>query len=79
MPSGAEWIFHAPYLTDPSLISDPLASAMSHAAGRYAPRYRFAELYLNERRSGPSDATLALINYFGIYNILGRIASILIG
>lgn len=73
MPSGAEWIFQAPYLTDTALINNPLASAMSHAAGRYASRHRFAELYLNERRSGRPDATLAPTNYFGIYNIMERI------
>ena len=73
MPSGAEWVFHAPYITDSSLINNPLASEMSHAAGRYAPHYRSVELYLNQRPSGLSQATVAPTNYFGVYNILQRI------
>ena len=73
MPTGAEWVFHAPYLTDTSLINDPLASAMSLAAGRYAPHFRSVELYLNQRPSGQSLATVAPTNYFGVYNILQRI------
>ncbi len=73
MPPGSEWTFHAPYLTDTSLIADPLASAMSEAAGRYASRFRSAELYLNERASGQIQATIAPTNYFGVYNIFERI------
>ncbi|MBI2948733.1 MAG: lamin tail domain-containing protein [Verrucomicrobia bacterium] len=73
MPPGSEWTFHAPYSTDTSLIADPFASSMSQAAGRYAARFRFAELYLNERPSGNPQATIAPTNYFGVYNILERI------
>lgn len=74
MPAGTEWTFHAPYFTDTTLIADPLASSMSQAAGRYAARFRFAELYLNERPSGTPQATIAPTNYFGVYNILERIS-----
>ncbi len=73
LPSGAEWVFHAPYLTDISLINNPMASAMSLAAGRYAPHYAFAELYLNQRPGSQSTAMVAPTNYFGVYNILQRI------
>jgi len=73
MPAHAEWTFHAPYSTDTSLIADPFASSLMHAAGRYAARFRFAELYLNERASGQPLATIAPTNYFGVYNILERI------
>jgi hypothetical protein len=73
MPTGAEWVFHAPYMTDVSLINNPLASAMSHAAGRYAPHCRSAELYLNQRPGSQALATVGLTNYFGVYNILQRI------
>lgn len=73
MPDGAEWVFHAPYTYDPSLIHNPLASEMSNGIDRYAGRYRFAEIYLNERASTNAQSTMAPANYFGVYNIIERI------
>jgi hypothetical protein len=73
MPEAAEWVFHAPFSFDPSLIHNPFASEMSNGIGRYAGRYRFAEIYLNERASTNTQSTLAPGNYFGVYNIIERI------
>ena len=73
LPEGAEWVFHAPYSFDPSLIHNPFASEMTQSLGRYAGRYRFAEIYLNEKASTNSQATLLPANYFGVYNIIERI------
>lgn len=73
MPTASQWVFHAPYNFDPSMFHNPLASDMSNEIGRYASRYRFAELYLNESVSTNSKAILAPNNYFGFYNILEHI------
>lgn len=73
MPKGSEWVFHAPFNFDPSLFHNPLASQMSQDVGRYASRYRFAEVYLNEGASTSTNSIVAPRNYFGVYNILERI------
>ncbi|MBL9169979.1 MAG: immunoglobulin domain-containing protein [Verrucomicrobiales bacterium] len=73
MPEGSEWVFHAPFNFDPSLFHNPLASQMSEDIGRYASRYRFAEVYLNEGASTSTNSIIAPRNYFGVYNIMERI------
>lgn len=73
MPSDSEWVFHAPYNFDPSLFHNPLASDMSFEAGRYAGRYRLAELYLNENAATTTNAAIRPSQYFGVYNIIERV------
>lgn len=73
MPSASEWVFHGPYQFDPSLIHNPFASEMSTGIGRYAGRYRFAEIYLNEKSATNAASVIVPQNYFGLYNILERI------
>jgi hypothetical protein len=51
MPEDADWVLHAPY-TDKTLMRSALAYGTSRAIGRYAPRTRFVELYLNDRYRG---------------------------
>lgn len=51
MPEDGDWVLHAPY-TDKTLMRNALAYATSRAIGRFAPRTRFVELYLNERYRG---------------------------
>lgn len=70
MPAESDWVFHAPYNFDPSLIHNPLAFEMSHRLGRYSPRYRFAEVFVNASTAGGSVAST---HYVGVYNILEKI------
>lgn len=51
MPEGGDWVLHAPY-SDKTLMRNALAYGTSRAIGRYAPRTRFVELFLNERYRG---------------------------
>lgn len=62
MPDGADWVLYAPNNFEPILIHNPLAYELSNQIGRYAPRTRFVEVYLNTGGGAVSSA-----NYNGIY------------
>ena len=70
MPAESDWVFHAPYNFDPALIRNPLAFEMSSQLDRYAPRYRFVEVFTNSRNA---DALNMRTHYAGVYNILEKI------
>lgn len=67
LPSDSDWILYAPY-TDKSLIRDVLAYELSRSIGRYAPRTRFVELYLNR---GNTDLEAA--DYQGVYVLMEKV------
>ena len=46
MPSESDWVLHGPY-SDKSLMRNALAYELGRQLGRYQPRTRFVELYLN--------------------------------
>lgn len=46
MPRENDWVFHGPY-TDKSLMRNVLAYHLGNKTGRWNPRTRFFELYLN--------------------------------
>ena len=73
MPSHSDWVFHAPYFFDRSLIHNPLAFAMSNAIGRWAPRNRMAEVFVDVDGAALSFNNNTTGNYFGVYNILEKI------
>ncbi|MEJ0091479.1 MAG: CotH kinase family protein [Limisphaerales bacterium] len=62
MPAESDWILYAPDNFEPVLMHNPLAYQLSNEVGRYAPRTRFVEVYLNTT-GGPLTAA----NYNGIY------------
>jgi hypothetical protein len=68
LPPESDFVFHAPFFFDPSLIHNPLAFEVSDQMGRYAPRYRFAEVYVNTG-TGSLDSS----HYVGVYNILEKV------
>ncbi|MBI4662430.1 MAG: lamin tail domain-containing protein [Verrucomicrobia bacterium] len=70
MPADPDWVFHAPYNWDPALIRNPLAFALGHKTGRYAPRYRFVEVYAN---AGATTGPISAAHYAGVYNILEKV------
>lgn len=51
MPAENDWILNAPY-SDKSLIRNVLAYDLGNALGRYAPRTRFCEVFLNGTYQG---------------------------
>ncbi len=62
MPSESDWVLYAPNNFEPVLIHNPLVYQLSNEIGRYAPRTRFVEVYLNTT-GGPVTSA----NYNGIY------------
>ena len=73
MPSHSDWVFHAPYAFDPSLLHNPLMYAMSNAIGRYAMRTRMAEVFIDVTGLELNFAGNASGDYFGIYNVIEKI------
>lgn len=62
LPADSDWVLYAPNNFEPILIHNPLAYDLSNQIGRYAPRTRFVEVYVN---TGGGAVTSA--NYNGIY------------
>lgn len=67
LPEEEDWVLHAPY-SDKSLMRNHLMFHWSRAIGRYAPRTRFVELYLEDGGGdlGPED-------YRGVYVLTEKI------
>ena len=59
MPAENDWVLHGPY-SDKSLLRNSLAYHMGTSTGKYTPRTRLCELYIND-------------NYRGIYMLTERI------
>lgn len=62
LPADADWVLYAPNNFEPVLIHNPFIHQLSRDMGRYSPRTRFVEVYLN-RSTGP----VASNHYNGIY------------
>lgn len=62
MPPESDWVLYAPNNFEPVLLHNPLAYRLSNEIGRYAPRTRFVEVYVNTTGGAVSSA-----NYNGIY------------
>jgi len=67
LPKESDWVLYAPY-SDKTLIRDVLAYELSNKMGRYAPRTRFVEVFID--RSG---GKLSLRDYMGVYVLAERI------
>jgi hypothetical protein len=67
MPKESDWVLYAPY-SDKTLIRDVLAYELSNKMGRYAPRTRFVEVYID--RSG---GRLGARDYMGLYVLVEKI------
>ncbi len=67
LPKESDWVLYAPY-SDKTLIRDALAYELSNQMGRYAPRTRFVEVYLD--RSG---GKLGQRDYMGVYVLVEKI------
>lgn len=59
MPADNDWVLHGPY-SDKSLMRNVLTFYLGNSMGRYAPRTRFCELFINE-------------NYTGVYVLMEKI------
>lgn len=59
MPSGSDWLLYACYL-DKTCLRNALAYELAAEMGRYAPRYRVVEVYIDGK-------------YHGLYNLVEKI------
>jgi hypothetical protein len=62
LPADSDWALYAPDNFEPVLIHNPLIYQLSNEIGRYAPRTRLVEVYLNTEGGAVSPS-----DYFGIY------------
>jgi hypothetical protein len=62
MPADSDWVLYAPNNFEPVLIHNPFIHQLSRDLGRYSPRTRFVEVYLNR-----ATGQVASNHYYGIY------------
>ena len=51
MPEENDWILHGPY-TDKTLMRNAIIFQLGQDAGRYTPRTRYCELFINDDYRG---------------------------
>jgi hypothetical protein len=68
MPADNDWVLYACDNFEPVLIHNPFMHDLSRQIGRYSPRNRFVEVYLNTTGGPVSHA-----NYNGVYVLLEKI------
>jgi len=73
MPAEADWVFFAQNGFDRSYLHNPLMHQLSRDVGRYSPRTRFAEVFLNTGGGVLNYSSPAGGNYFGLYTIEEKI------
>ncbi|UCD50006.1 MAG: CotH kinase family protein [Phycisphaerales bacterium] len=66
-PADADWVLQGPY-SDKSLMRNVLAYQWSRELGRYAPRTRFIELFLNT-----GGTSVSMDDYVGVYVFMEKI------
>ncbi|NCF86468.1 MAG: hypothetical protein GWQ08_13205 [Verrucomicrobiaceae bacterium] len=69
MPAGSDWILNARYNFDRTLVHNAWIYELSNQIGRYAPRTRFVELYLND----DDGEEITEDDYQGIYTVVEKI------
>ncbi len=68
LPRDSDWVLWGPYNFDLSLIHNPFIYELSNQIGRYAPRTRFVEVFLNT-----GGGALRADDYFGVYALTEKI------
>lgn len=68
MPADSDWVLYAPYYFDRALIRNSLIYELSNQVGRYAPRTRFVEVFLNT-----NGGALEAGDYIGVYALIEKI------
>ena len=72
LPSHSDWVLSDPVLYDRSLIRNALAFALSNRIGRYAPRTRFAEVFLVDE--GGDVRAESFVGFFTLIEKIERAA-----
>ncbi len=75
MPLEADWLMHAPYFYDRSMIHNDLMYRLSNDAGRYAPRARLVEHIHNQVTSPDTiEGAITATDYFGVYSFMEKVS-----
>ena len=69
LPKHDEWVLYAPYLYDRAMVRNAFLFGVSNDLGRWAPKTRFCEVYLNT-----NGGSLAEADYQGVYVLMERIS-----
>ena len=68
LPPESDWVLHGPFNIDRSLIRNALMYAIGSRLGRYAPRTRFVELFVES-----VGRPLSLTSYRGVYTLVEKV------
>jgi len=72
LPENGDWVLYYPdpgEFRDPTMIANTFMYELSRRLGRYAPRFRFVELFLNT-----NGGDLALADRQGVYVLMEKIS-----
>lgn len=69
LPADGDWVLYAPSSFDPALINNGFAHHLSRDIGRYSPRTRYVEVYLETAGAFPLETR----HYQGVYVVEERI------
>ncbi|MCS7090320.1 MAG: lamin tail domain-containing protein [Limisphaera sp.] len=73
LPAESDWVLYAQNQYDPSFLHNPLAHAWGRMLGRYSPRTRFAEAFVNTSGGLIQFNQPAGGDYHGLYTVLEKI------
>lgn len=74
MPAESDWLMHAPYQFDRSMMHNDLLYRLSNEVGRYAVRTKFIEHIHNEQSLPDTiEGAITGIDYFGVYSFQEKI------
>jgi hypothetical protein len=68
LPPESDWVLYGPWDVDLSLIRNALMYALSNRIGRWAPRTRFVEVFVES-----AGHTLSRASYRGVYTLMEKI------
>src|SRR5688572_357589 len=68
LPSHSDWVLAGPVVVDRALIRNALAFALSNRIGRYAPRTRFAEVFMVD-----DGGDVRAGNFLGFFTLIEKI------
>lgn len=67
LPKESEWVLYGPY-PDKTMMRDALAYDLSNQMGRWAPHWRYVEVFANE-----SNGKLTMSHYAGVYMLVEKV------
>ena len=74
MPGDSDWVMHAPYQFDRSMMHNDLIYRLSNDAGRYAVRTKFVEHFHNVQNvTNTIEGSATGVDYFGVYSFMEKI------